>query len=256
MSAVSRGPGRGRRPMKLADDPDRYGQSPEAGVGLDAVQRHQSLGRRGILDQRRPFLDIVQRPAGAGHGYICPDRQCLRSLRSQRQPLLTATEHTASATGASAGAVVLTKFNFAGATPVSAPVFGTTTTATVRSWDATTNATATTPSASVISLSLAVDDTVGTFTDGTWSVANPNTGNVLHRLWPRNRGGDGACLLGSARRLEERGDHVTTPFTASVTANSNPTPRIAISQGGRHGCDARAGDARLRRQRHDPLADL
>src|SRR5262249_16290351 len=87
---------------------------------------------------------------------------------------IVSSEH--SATTDQTGAVVIQKFDYSAATPTLRPI-GANNTTTLYTWDVRGNSTATTPSGAVISLSLAVDDTVSTFTDGSWTVSNPNTGN-------------------------------------------------------------------------------
>src|SRR5262249_13945205 len=133
------------------------------------------------------------------------------------------------------GAVVLERYNFSTTAPTtdqlasggaSKIVFG--------PWDSRSSTT----SSEVLSLSLAVDSNVSSYTDGAWSVQDRNTGNVYIGLGTVNINGVNATTNNYSVQLiysNNLGVQFSTPLTVNGGNGPEPTagyPQIVVEQGG------------------------
>ena len=139
------------------------------------------------------------------------------------------------ATNDQTGALTLERYNFSGASP-SGDQLGS---EVIDQWDSR-NATNPSPNA-VLSLSLAVDNTVSSFTDGSWQVSNPNSGNVYIAMGlstpnpasPTNFNNFTVRMFYST----DKGVTFSAPMTLGASAANNTNehdiaPKISVSQGG------------------------
>jgi hypothetical protein len=133
------------------------------------------------------------------------------------------------------GAVFLERYNFGGTAPTtdqlasagaSKIVFG--------PWDSRSSTTA----SEVLSMSLAVDSNVSTFSDGAWSVQDRNAGNVYIGLGTVNINGVNATTNNYSVQLiysNNLGLNFSTPLTISGGNGPEPTagyPSLTVEQGG------------------------